>query len=263
MHWWQLTWVRGRRRPEVARSETGLRDRARDRLGAGTVGGPAFARWSGPQLPETSRSAGGIWHRNRNRSFACLLLKPQQQDARAEGLLHSAEGRSPPTRVRVGVSPALGMRCRPGESGHTQTRRSGPVSSQTPKGEERMAELSTPLVQRELTCIECLRTWLELAERWRLYLTDDDPPQAVAYCRTAPSASSTKTALSQQKAALVRRRGGDALVRGRLAPLPLLPATPSRICSSAGATARSGVPSGWPRCGWQPRACGRCWTGGT
>ena len=45
-----------------------------------------------------------------------------------------------------------------------------------------MAELSTPLVQRELTCIECRRTWLELAERWRVYLTDDDPPEAVAYC---------------------------------------------------------------------------------
>ena len=45
-----------------------------------------------------------------------------------------------------------------------------------------MAEQSTPLVQRALTCIECRRTWLELAERWRLYLTDDDPPEAVAYC---------------------------------------------------------------------------------
>jgi hypothetical protein len=45
-----------------------------------------------------------------------------------------------------------------------------------------MAELSTPLVQRELTCIECRCTWLELVERWRVYLTDDDPPEPVAYC---------------------------------------------------------------------------------
>ena len=45
-----------------------------------------------------------------------------------------------------------------------------------------MAEESTRLAQHELTCIECRCTWLELDERWRVYLTDDDPPEVVAYC---------------------------------------------------------------------------------
>ena len=71
-------------------------------------------------------------------------------------------------------------RC-PGEVGHTQPD-GRPRLFPNPQGEERMAEQSTPLVQRELTCIECRRTWLELAERWRVYLSDDDPPEAVAYC---------------------------------------------------------------------------------
>ena len=33
-----------------------------------------------------------------------------------------------------------------------------------------------------LFCQECRRAWNDESERWRLYLTDDDPPQAVAYC---------------------------------------------------------------------------------
>jgi hypothetical protein len=33
-----------------------------------------------------------------------------------------------------------------------------------------------------LTCLECGRPWLEGAERWRLYLTRDDPPDALPYC---------------------------------------------------------------------------------
>ena len=45
-----------------------------------------------------------------------------------------------------------------------------------------MAQQSTRLVQCELTCIECRRTWLKLDERWRVYLTDDDPREVVAYC---------------------------------------------------------------------------------
>lgn len=31
-------------------------------------------------------------------------------------------------------------------------------------------------------CEECRRTWLEPHERWRLYLTDDEPAEAVPYC---------------------------------------------------------------------------------
>ena len=33
-----------------------------------------------------------------------------------------------------------------------------------------------------LVCEECLRPWLRPHERWRLYLTDDEPPQTVPYC---------------------------------------------------------------------------------
>jgi len=33
-----------------------------------------------------------------------------------------------------------------------------------------------------LTCIECRRPWLDPAERWRLKVTDDSPPEAVPYC---------------------------------------------------------------------------------
>jgi hypothetical protein len=33
-----------------------------------------------------------------------------------------------------------------------------------------------------LTCEECRRPWHDHVERWRMYLTDDEPPIAVAYC---------------------------------------------------------------------------------
>jgi hypothetical protein len=39
--------------------------------------------------------------------------------------------------------------------------------------------LAIPLV---LTCQECLRRWQEPAERWRVYLTEGEPPAAVLYC---------------------------------------------------------------------------------
>lgn len=35
---------------------------------------------------------------------------------------------------------------------------------------------------RDFACIECRRPWLVASERWRLLMTDDDPPEAVAYC---------------------------------------------------------------------------------
>jgi len=42
------------------------------------------------------------------------------------------------------------------------------------------------VVEREqthvLTCIECGAAWLDSSERWRLYLTSDEPPEAVPYC---------------------------------------------------------------------------------
>jgi hypothetical protein len=33
-------------------------------------------------------------------------------------------------------------------------------------------------------CQECGRPWLDPRERWRLYLTDDEPAEAVPYCPT-------------------------------------------------------------------------------
>jgi trehalose utilization protein len=33
-----------------------------------------------------------------------------------------------------------------------------------------------------LVCIECRRVWREAGERWRMYITDDDQPEAVPYC---------------------------------------------------------------------------------
>jgi hypothetical protein len=39
-----------------------------------------------------------------------------------------------------------------------------------------------PLVSWSAVCIECRRPWLDASERWRVYLTDDDPPVPVTYC---------------------------------------------------------------------------------
>lgn len=34
-----------------------------------------------------------------------------------------------------------------------------------------------------LVCIECGRAWLDPAERWRVLVLPDEPPEAVPYCR--------------------------------------------------------------------------------
>ena len=39
--------------------------------------------------------------------------------------------------------------------------------------------LAIPLV---LNCQECFRRWQNPSERWRVYLTDGEPPAAVLYC---------------------------------------------------------------------------------
>lgn len=44
-----------------------------------------------------------------------------------------------------------------------------------------MAEPIRQLVE-DLVCVECGRKWVGPVERWRLYLTEDDPPEPVAYC---------------------------------------------------------------------------------
>lgn len=34
----------------------------------------------------------------------------------------------------------------------------------------------------EITCIECRRPWHDATERWRIYVTEDEPREAVPYC---------------------------------------------------------------------------------
>jgi hypothetical protein len=38
-----------------------------------------------------------------------------------------------------------------------------------------------------LVCIECRRVWSDPAERWRMYITGDEPPEAVPYCNVCAS----------------------------------------------------------------------------
>jgi hypothetical protein len=44
-----------------------------------------------------------------------------------------------------------------------------------------MQERIYPLVD-DLVCVECGREWVGPVERWRVYLTEDDPPVLVTYC---------------------------------------------------------------------------------
>jgi hypothetical protein len=41
---------------------------------------------------------------------------------------------------------------------------------------------SKPQEATAIRCVECRRDWRDGSERWRVYLTDDDPPTAVPYC---------------------------------------------------------------------------------
>jgi hypothetical protein len=42
---------------------------------------------------------------------------------------------------------------------------------------------SLPEVAFTTTCLECHRQWLPVdEERWRAYLTDDEPPELAFYC---------------------------------------------------------------------------------
>jgi hypothetical protein len=49
-----------------------------------------------------------------------------------------------------------------------------------------LPQMTDPLesvsVRVQFSCIECDRPWLVEQERWRLKVTDDRPPQMVAYC---------------------------------------------------------------------------------
>jgi hypothetical protein len=33
-----------------------------------------------------------------------------------------------------------------------------------------------------IRCLECRRPWLDLSERWRIYLSCECPPQTLTYC---------------------------------------------------------------------------------
>ena len=46
-----------------------------------------------------------------------------------------------------------------------------------------MAEPTSHQTARVIECVECCRPWEMPSERWRLYVTDEDPPEAVAYCQ--------------------------------------------------------------------------------
>jgi hypothetical protein len=46
-------------------------------------------------------------------------------------------------------------------------------------GTEERQEGPAALVQR---CAECGREWVDARERWRVYVTEDEPPELVAYC---------------------------------------------------------------------------------
>jgi hypothetical protein len=45
-----------------------------------------------------------------------------------------------------------------------------------------MADPTSQPKTQTLACIECECVWDVPSERWRLYLTDDTPAEAVAYC---------------------------------------------------------------------------------
>lgn len=46
-----------------------------------------------------------------------------------------------------------------------------------------MAFIIGPLRSLRLpVCVECARIWLDPSERWRAYLTGDEPPEIAIYC---------------------------------------------------------------------------------
>jgi hypothetical protein len=47
---------------------------------------------------------------------------------------------------------------------------------------ESMIDRQSEVAQDQLACIECRGTWTEPSERWRIYLTEDDPREPILYC---------------------------------------------------------------------------------
>jgi hypothetical protein len=46
-----------------------------------------------------------------------------------------------------------------------------------------MEQKLTAVSTRLLVCQECIRPWLDLRERWRLYVDPDELGQTVPYCQ--------------------------------------------------------------------------------
>jgi hypothetical protein len=40
----------------------------------------------------------------------------------------------------------------------------------------------TTIATLPLHCLECRRPWVEATERWRIYLSGEDPSQPLTYC---------------------------------------------------------------------------------
>jgi hypothetical protein len=40
----------------------------------------------------------------------------------------------------------------------------------------------TVSIDRPVRCLECGRAWVEESERWRMYLSREDPPRPLTYC---------------------------------------------------------------------------------
>lgn len=51
-----------------------------------------------------------------------------------------------------------------------------------PQGSNDVKEPPHQLVAGEIRCIECRCLWVLPQERWRVFLTDEDQPEPVAYC---------------------------------------------------------------------------------
>jgi len=54
-----------------------------------------------------------------------------------------------------------------------------PFGDRMPNPSESTSSMMTDEV---LSCLECSRSWVDVPERWRLYVTADTPPQLLLYC---------------------------------------------------------------------------------
>jgi hypothetical protein len=106
-----------------------------------------------------------------------------------------AEGRDSeqPPHLRRGAHQALESSTEPTEStaggadarspAYSPRRNAEPfVLPPDPQGSNDVKEPPHQLVAGEIRCIECRCLWVLPQERWRVFLTDEDQPEPVAYC---------------------------------------------------------------------------------